>query len=189
MTDFTLSSGNVCLPYRSPWGAFPTRMLGISTGISSQGIARGRVVTIDAVDVAPSTFSGYVKASTGDNAFYIAGISAETVPSTAVVGTGIMVYEANPNVEFKAVTKGNVLSNSMVGRTATLHRDSTLDIAYVDLTGSTASDHRVIVTGLIDQQGDSGGYVTFRFLTALAGNVQGSSGFYNSTTPILAFYR
>lgn len=185
MTDFTLSSGNVCLPFRSPWGAFPTRSYGVSTGISSAVISRGRLVTLDYTETGNSTVAGYVKGSTGDNFFYGVGIAAEATPSTALVGQTIMVYEANPLVEFKAVSKGAVLSNSNVGRTATLHRDSTLDIMYVDLTGSTASDHRVTVTGLIDQQGDSGGYVTFRFNSDR--REQGST--INSSTPFLAFYR
>ena len=34
----------------------------------------------------------------------------------------------------------------------------------VDLTGSTAADHRIVITQLIDNPGDSGGYVAFRFV-------------------------
>ena len=85
----------------------------------------------------------------------------------------------------KAVTKGANLSNSNVGLTKTLHRDSTLDITYVDLGASTVTDHRVVITGLIDAQGDSGGYVTFRVISDLRN--QGST--VNSSTPYLAFYR
>ena len=188
MTDFTLSSGNVCLPHRSPWGAFTTKQYQVSTGVSSAAIVRGRLVTLDYTEAGNSTAAGQVKASTGDNFFYGVGISAETVAagtvSSAVV-TNISVYEANPMVEFKAVTKGANLSNSKVGLTATLHLDSTLAIQYVDLSGSTASDHRVVVTGLIDAQGDSGGYVSFRFISDRRD--QGST--INSSTPFLAFYR
>ena len=45
MTDFTLSSGSIMRPHRSPWGAFPTRGFMISTGISSNVINIGRVAT------------------------------------------------------------------------------------------------------------------------------------------------
>jgi len=188
MTDFTLSSGNVCPPHRSPWGAFPTKQYQVSTGASSAAIVRGRVVTLDYTEAGNSTAAGQVKASTGDNFFYGVGIAAEGVPSGTISSaavTNIMVYEFNPMVEFKAVTKGANLSNSNVGLTKTLHRDSTLDITYVDLGASTVTDHRVVITGLIDAQGDSGGYVTFRVISDLRN--QGST--VNSSTPYLAFYR
>ncbi len=187
MTDFSLSSGSICRPWRSPWGAFPTREYAVSTGVSSAAIALGRAVTLDYTEAGNSTNAGYVKASTADNTFYLVGIAAGAVSgSTAVVGvTTLSVWEANPMVEFRAVTKGAVLSNSNVGLTKTLHRDSTLDILYVDLTASTAIDHRVVITQLIDAQGDSGGYVAFRFISDLRN--QGST--VNSSTPFLAFYR
>ena len=80
MTDFTLSSGNVCLPHRSPWGAFPTKQYQVSTGVSSAAIVRGRVVTLDYTEAGNSTAAGQVKASTGDNFFYGVGIAA-SMPS------------------------------------------------------------------------------------------------------------
>ena len=186
MTDFVLSSGNVCVPFRAPWGAFTTKSYGLSTGVSSAAIARGRLVTLDYTEAGASTNSAFVKGSTGDNFFYAVGIAAEGSAATGTpAGTMLAVYEANPFVEFAAVTKGANLSNSIVGRTATLHRDSTLDIQYVDLSGSTAADHRVVVTQLIDAQGDSGGKVAFRFISDRRD--QGST--INSSTPFLAFYR
>lgn len=187
MTDFTLSSGSICRPYRSPWGAFPTRTFGVSTGVSSAAIPLGRVLTLDYTEAGNSSVNMYVKGSTGDNHFYCVGISAEVVPSTALISQPIAVWEANPLVEFRAVTKGGTLQSSHVGLTKTLHRDSTLDIAYVDLSASTASDNRVLITGLLPNyaQGDSGGEVSFRFLTN--SYRQGSTVL--SSTPYLAFYR
>lgn len=190
MTDFTLSSGSICRPFRSPWGAFPTRGMAVSTGVSSAAIWIGRAVTLDYTEAGNSSVAQYVKASTADNTFYLVGIAAETQPaggsgSTAVIGTPISVWECNPLVEFKAVTKGATLQSSAVGLTKTLHWDSTLNIQYVDLTASTASDHRVVLTQLIDQQGDSGGYVAFRFI----GNRREQGSTINSSTPFLAFYR
>lgn len=186
MTDFTLSSGSICRPHRSPWGAFPTRGMAVSSGVSSAAILTGRPVTLDYTEAGNSTVAMYVKASTADNTFYLVGIAAESQSgTTAVIGTPIEVWEANPMVEFKAVTKGAVLSSSKVGLTATLHWDSTLTIAYVDLSGSTGTDHRVVVTDLIDAQGDSGGYVAFRFI----GNSRQQGSTLNSSTPYLAFYR
>lgn len=186
MTDFSLSSGSICRPYRSPWGAFPTRTFGVSTGVSSAAIPLGRVLTLDYTEAGNSSVNMYVKGSTSaDNHFYCVGVSAENTPSSAAIGQPISVWECNPLVEFKAVTKFGTLQSSHVGLTKTLHRDSTLDIAYIDLSASTAADNRVVVTGLIDQQGDSGGYVSFRFLTN--SYRQGSTVL--SSTPYLAFYR
>lgn len=187
MTDFTLSSGSICRPHRSPWGAFPTRSFKVSSGVSSAAIQLGRPVTLDYTEAGNTSNAAYVKASTADNTFYLAGIAAEGASGSTAVNavTAISVWEACPLVEFKAVTKAGTLQSSQVGLTKTLHFDSTLNIAYVDLSASTAADHRVVVTDLLDQQGDSGGYVAFRFLTN--SNRQGST--IVSSTPYLAFYR
>ena len=186
MADITLSSGNVCLPVRSPWGAFPTLGCGVSTGVSSATIHLGRPVTLDYTLAGNTSNAGLVKASTADNTFYLVGIAAATASgSTSVAGTEIPVWEANPMVEFKAVTKAGTLQSSHIGLTKTLHWDSTLNIAYVDLSASTAADHRVVVTKLLGAQGDSGAYVQFRFISDR--REQGST--VNSSTPFLAFYR
>jgi len=186
MADFTLSSGNTIRPFRSPWGAFPTRTFGVSTGVSSATIHLGRPVTLDYTEAGNTSNAGIVKASTGDNTFYLAGIAGEQASgSTAVAGTAISVWECNPLVEFRAVTKAGTLQSSQVGLTKTLHWDSTLNIGYVDLSASTATDHRVVITQLIDAQGDSGGAVAFRFI----GNRREQGSTVNSSTPFLAFYR
>lgn len=192
MTDFSLSSGSICRPFRSPWGAFPTRTFAVSTGVSSAAIVVGRAVTLDFTEAGNTSNAGYVKASTSnDNHFYLAGIAAEGASgSSAVVGvTAIAVWECNPQVEFRAVTKFGTIQSSHVGLTKTLHRDSSLDIMYVDLSASTAGDHRVVITQMsVDNgiaQGDSGAAVAFRFLTN--SYRQGSTVL--SSTPYLAFYR
>lgn len=186
MADFTLSSGSICRPLRSPWGAFPTRSFGVSTGVSSATIHVGRPVTLDYTEADNTTNTQYIKGSTADNTFYLTGIAAEEASGTGYpAGTEISVWECNPLVEFKAVTKGANLGSSQVGLTKTLHWDSSLSIAYVDLTASTAADHRVVITDLVDAQGDSGGYVAFRFLA----NPRRQGSTINSSTPYLAFYR
>lgn len=184
MADFTLSSGSICRPYRSPWGAFPTRSFGISSGGSSAGVLIGRRVTLDFTEAGNSSHAQYVKGSTAINHFYLAGIAAET-NTNATEGTAGSVWECNPLVEFKAASINGTLQSSHVGLTKKLMFDSTLNIEVVDLSASTASDHRVVITQLIDQQGDSGGYVAFRFLPNRAD--QGSTVL--SSTPFLAFYR
>ena len=186
MADFVLSSGSICRPHRSPWGAFPTRSFGVSTGTSSNGVVLGRRVTLDYTEAGNTTNAAYVKGSTGAPHFNLAGITAENGnQSTAVAGTPVSVWECNPLVEFKAATIGAVLASSNVGQSKKLNFDSTLNIEVVDLTASTAADHRVVITQLIDNPGDSGGYVAFRFVPNRAD--QGSTVL--SSTPFLAFYR
>lgn len=184
MADITLSSGSYCRPWRSPWGAFPTKSMLLSTGVSSAAILLGRAVTLD---WSGSTTAGLVKASTADNTFFLVGIAAETKGTTSATRDPILVWEANPLVEFRAQTKTAALASSHVGLRKTLHWDSTLGVSYVDLGASTASDYRVVVTGLIDNEGDSGGSVSFKFMSRLEGNI-GSSVAITSTSPILAFF-
>lgn len=191
MTDFTLSSGSICVPYRSPWGNFPIKTMSVSTGISSAAIVVGRALTLDWTG---STVAGRVLPSTANGPmFFTVGIAASPVSgSTALAGgqTTVEIWESNPLVEFAAVTKGATIASSHTGLHKTLHYDSTLAIMYVDLTASTASDWRVVVTDINAKgsaEGDSGGYVAFRFLSKLTENV-GSSIAITSTSPVLAFY-
>lgn len=188
MADFVLSSGSICRPHRSPFGNFPVKTGLLSTGVSSAAIVIGRRLTLDWTG---STTAGLVIASThaiGGAPFMLVGIAAMGASgSTAATRNEIQYWEANPMVEFKAATKGATLQSSNIGQRKKLTRDSTLDIEYVDLTASTAADWRVIITGLVDAEGDSGGYVSFRFLSRLQDNI-GSSIAQTSTTPLLAFF-
>lgn len=185
MADIVLSSGNICRPFRSPWGNFPTKSMTCSTGISSAAINIGRQITLDWTQ---STTAGKVLPSTANATFMLVGIAAQTVSgSTAVTNSEVSVWEANPLVEFQANTKGINLASSHVGLHKSLVWDSTLNIAYVDLVDSTKSNWRVVLTGLIGAEGDSGGAVSFRFMSRLTENT-GSSVAITSTTAILAFY-
>lgn len=175
MTDFTLSSGMICRPFKSPWGAFPTKGYALSSGISSNAILLGRCVSLDANtdsnagQILPSSQTAGVVMST-----CIVGIAAEAPSaggsSTNTRGTVISVWEANPMVEFRAQTQGATLGSSAVGKNKALVWDSTLTIHKVDLSNSTVANVRVRVTGLIDAEGDSGGAVSFRFLTHTPGD-------------------
>jgi len=168
MTDFVLSSGNIMRPYRSPWGAFPTRGFALSTGISSNAIILGRIVGLDvntdsnASQILPSSQTAGVVMSTA-----IVGVAAEGAVgpgSTNTRGTVISVWEANPLIEFRANTQGANLGSSQVGKTKALVWDSTLTIHKVDLSNSTLINVRCVVTQLLDNEGDSGGAVAFRFI-------------------------
>lgn len=185
MTDFVLTSGMIARPYKSPWGAFPTKGFALSSGISSNAILLGRVVGLDvntdsnAGQILPSSQTAGVVMSTA-----IVGIAAEGPSaggsSTNTRGTVISVWEANPMVEFRAQTQGANLASSQIGKLKALVWDSTLTIHKVDLSNSTAINVRCVVTGLIDNEGDSGGAVAFRFLTGDPSTI---------SSPFLAFYR
>ncbi len=187
MTDFTLSSGSILRPYRSPWGAFPTRGFALSTGISSNAIGLGRIVAMDvntdtnADQILPSSQTAGVVMST-----MIVGVAAEAAVgpgSTNTRGQLISVWEANPLIEFRAQTQGATLQSSQVGKTKAIVWDSTLTIHKVDLSNSTLANVRCVVTQLIDAVGDSGGAVAFRFLAQIPPN-----GDSTASRAVLAFY-
>ena len=192
MAQYTPSSGDTIRPHRSPWGAYPVRSFNhISTAAA---VVKGTLVTLNtagstAVDcIIPSTGAG------GLAAFSIAGIAAEdssAATSSAVAGATVSVWEANPMVEFKAVTKGGAMASSNIGLRKSLNYDSTLKITYVDLGASTATDNRVVVTQNLhaltnNSLGDSGCYVAFRFLTSLGEQIGSTT--IQSSSPLLAFY-
>lgn len=185
MTDFVLSAGNTIRPHRSPWGAFPTKSFKCSTGISSGVIFVGSVVQLDRTAASTSFQDCIQKVTTSSNmlavtAGTIAGVSAENW-STATAGNAnitstspgqqgsLMVWEANPMVEFKAWTRFGLLTSTIVATQRELTRDSTLNIDLVMLGASSLATplNPVLVTGLIDSPGDSGGAVTFRFISTM----------------------
>lgn len=174
MAQITLSTGSKVRPYRSPWGAFPTRGMPVSTGTSSLAIINGGLVKLDD---RTSTCQHRIFMSTGASAIIaedlVVGIAAEN--SSAAVDTVISVWEANPLVEFRAQTKGAALSGANVGAAFSLGWDSTLNIVFVDLADSTATNQRVIVTELLDAVGDTNGAVAFRFLMTDRASTNNSS--------------
>lgn len=174
MADFTLNSGDFVRPWKSPWGAFPSRSMKLSTGISSNTIKVGQLVGLDTGSTAytdciiPITQSSR---SLNPGAGTIVGFAAEN--STAMgaqtaQGTVVPVWEAHPSVEFRARTRFGLLNSTIVGTAKELHRDSTLGIDVVNLSVSSLATpaNCVIITGLLDASGDSGGAVTFRFNTS-----------------------
>jgi hypothetical protein len=189
MAEFTLSSASIARPHVSPWGSFPIRTLPASTGFSSAGsIVPGQLVALDnrtagstsSHKVYGITFSSYAQISTQGA---VVGIAASSASNNAAHLSPITIYDANPMVEFRAYTKGGALASSHVGSARTIAWDSTLSIAYVDVGASTAGDNRVLVTGLHNcELGDTGGQVTFKFLSSDFNSTNNSSAHW------LAFY-
>lgn len=175
MTDFVLSSGSYMRPFRARGGAgIPIRQMPLSTGISSQVIRVGNVVGLD-----QNTTNGYSQITLSSVSSgtcvstAVVGVAAEGPgavaggpSSTNVAGTLIPVWEADPAVEFRANTIGGLLNSTLVGTVKEINRDTTLNIDLIQIGASrlTAAMNNVLITGLIDQPGDSGGAVSFKFL-------------------------
>jgi len=174
MANFTLNSGDSIRPWKSPWGAFPTRTFALSTGISSNTIKVGVTLGLDTDSTAYRDCVKPVAMSSNTVnpvAGSIVGFAAEgsTVNGALTAqGSAIAVWECNPNVEFRGRTRWGLLNSTIVGTTKEIVRDSTLGIDLIGLgTSSLATPANcVIITGLLDAAGDSGGAVTFKFNTS-----------------------
>ncbi len=173
MTDYTISAGDFIRPHSSPWGSPHIRTCKLSTGISSNIIYLGSIVGLDVNStsfrdcVAPSSLTSGTVVST-----QIVGIAAEgpgasaTSPSsTNVQGTIIPVWDANPSCEFRARTKNGLLNSTLVGEVHDILWDSTMHVHLINVGASSlaTAQPRALITGLIDNSGDSGGIVTFKF--------------------------
>lgn len=193
MAQYTPSSGDYCRPYRSPWGAFPTR--GYQPISTSLRLSPGQLMTQGAAGSTDRhrVIADVTAAQAGQAAVNIVGICAETYAATpnssATTPNAISVWEANPNVEFIAVNSG-ICASSNIGKRMPLVWDSTLRIEMIQVAISTATDSRVLITGILpgktgNVDGDSGTYSIFRFMTHLGDQV-GSTVM--SSSPLLAFY-
>lgn len=194
MAQYTASSGDYIRPYRTPWGAFSIKHVApLSTSAAlypGQLVALASTTSSNSHRFLPDTTA----AKAGQAAFMIVGILAEgaaaRATSSAVTPAVMPVWEANPMQEFIGTTMKQALASSVIGRRCPLNWDSTLNISQVDLSASTVTDARVVVTGILPEKtghvdGDSGGYCTFRFISHLAGQV-GST--LESSATLLAFY-
>lgn len=192
MTDITLSSGDIIRPWKSPFGAHPIKDMKLSTGISSAIIYQGMVVGLDVNSTAfqdciiPSSVTSNAIVSTAIVGVAADGFDNALHPSNTnnkAQGTVIPVWEANPLCEFRGRTGHGLLNSTMVGQVKGIFRDSTLNIDLIECGASSLATpaNRVVITGLLDNSGDSGGAVTFRFIT----NDPNSSV---STSRCLAFF-
>jgi hypothetical protein len=189
MAQYTPSSGDTVRPHRSPWGAFPTREFPVAS--TNAQIEAGTLVTLSTAAAVGGVAQFAVIPSTGAGAlatFSAVGFTAGKVTaavSSAVGPQTVSVWEANPMVEFKATTIGAAQVSSVIGLRKALQYDSTLKIHRIDLTASTATDWRVLITQNLGNEGDSGGYMAFRFINRLGDQINSTL---LSSSPLLAFY-
>ena len=162
MADFVISSGDYMRIYRTQGADGASMDFGPeSTG---QTFVRGSLLELD-VDV-----------STSSHRLAEATVSASTVTSTSLIGVAAeaassavdrnrIYWRITPENEFMARTRGGTLAQTNVGVAYGLFYDSTKAVYGVDLANTQSTSLRVVVTGLIDAVGDSGGYVRFKFGT------------------------
>lgn len=188
MADIIPTVGDFIRPYRTPWGGFPIISIGLSTGISSNAINVGMVVQLDPNTatngnlIVPSSLTSNTVVSTG-----IVGIAAEN--STAIGNnnaqfTKVPVWDCGPMVEFRARTRNGLLQSTLVGsNNHSILWDSTNKIHLINVGASSATTPvNVVITELLDNVGDSGGAVAFKFVARDATSSL-------STANVLAFYR
>jgi hypothetical protein len=165
MADYTLSSGDYFRPYRCPWGQ-PEVAVGLES--TAQTYRVGQVLESDQTN---STSLGKLRTAL---------VSGSTVTSSAIVGIAAepassvnlgkrIYFPANPLQQFVGRTIRGVLGSTCLFKAYGLAYDSTLGINLVDFGNTASTSERVIVTELVDEIGDSGGRVAFKF------------GAYNST--------
>lgn len=189
MTDITPTSADFVRPFRSPWGAFPTRDMKLSTGISSNSFSVGQCVSLDVNStsyqdcIVPSSMTSNTIVSTAVVGFAADASTNNSNKNNVAQGTSYPVWDANPMVEFRARTRNGLLNSTLVGQAHAILWDSTAQIHLVNVGASSATTtFSVIITQLIDNPGDSGGAVAFR---CCAKDPTSSL----STANILAFYR
>lgn len=161
MANFTISSGDYIRPYLCPFGQPSIAAAREST---SQTYGYGALLEIDS---AGSTGADMVKialSSVGNViSTAIIGIAAE--PASSVSGTKRIYFTTDIQNQFWGRTFGATLNSSNVGRAYALQHDSTKNVWLVDIADGVSSAVRVVVTGLLDVVGDSGGAVSFKFST------------------------
>jgi hypothetical protein len=159
-TNWVISSGDYMRPYRTQGADAAT----IDNGPEStaQSFLVGALLERDS-QVATSAFrlrQAVVSASTVTSTS-ICGVAAEGASS--VTDATRIFWAISPQQEFMARTRGINIASTHVGLGYGIFFDSTKNVYGVDLANVQSTSVRVVVTGLIDAVGDSGGYVRFKF--------------------------
>lgn len=162
MADFVLSSGDYMRPFRLQIGSAGEFQSGPES--TAQSYPVGALLEMDSL-VSTSNFrlaKAVVSASTVTSTAII-GVAAE--PASSVTDQTRIYWPVSPAIEFQARTRGKLLASTCIGQPYGIFFDSTKAIYGVDLANQVSTSQRVLITGLIDAVGDSGGYVRFKFGT------------------------
>lgn len=174
MADFVIQAGDFMRPYRTQGSDGGTMNYGPES--TAQSFVRGALLELDS-QVSSSNFrlrQALASASTVTSTSLI-GVAAEGASS--VTDATRIYWPINPQIEYMARTRGGLIQSTNVGQAFGLFFDSTKAVYGVDLANQVSTSIRVVVTGLIDSPGDSGGYVRFKF-----GTPAGSSGLTSTNT-------
>ncbi len=161
MAQGSLSSGTYVRPYISAHGAFRTLTIEQGSTVSTALFKIG-----DAIARGASTNAHRaVLLATGvtANLTTFLGFAAEEAFSSATVGvTKVTYWPADDETQFLGVAKGT-LASTQLGQFYNLRRDSTLNIAYLDLTDK-ATGVMCVIDDFAEGStiGDSNGFVVFR---------------------------
>ena len=160
MADWTISSGDYMRPYKMQCG--DAASLQSAPESTAQSFLLGALVELD------------TQVSTSSHRLRAALRSASTITSTGIVGIAAeaassvtdatrIFWPVRPDIEYMARTRGSTITSSNIGLGYGIFFDSTKNVCGVDLANTQSTSVRVVVTGLIDAAGDSGGYVRFKF--------------------------
>lgn len=174
MTDWVISSGDYMRPYRSQGSDGVSLDYGPES--TTQSFLVGSLLERDS-QVATSAFRlrQALRSNSTVTSTALLGVAAE--PASSVTDATRIYWSINPQMEYMARTRGSTITSTNIGLGYGLFFDSTKNVYGVDLANAVSTSIRVVVTGLIDAIGDSGGYVRFKF-----GTPAGSSGLTSTNT-------
>jgi|TARA_R110002110_G_scaffold344363_6_gene554347 hypothetical protein len=173
MAQFTISSGDTLRPFKSRSGGV---VLESGPESTAQTFRVGAVLELD------------TQVSTSKHRLRVALTSASTVTSQGIVGVAAegassntdqtaIYWPVNSDTEFIGRSRGLALASTQVGNYYGLFYDSTKTVFGVDMANAVSTSMRVQVTGLVDDVGDTGGQVRFKFaVPAGSTNVWGFGG-------------
>ncbi len=162
MADWTISSGDYMRPYKTQGGDGVALQAGPES--TAQSWVVGSLLELDS-QVATSNFRlrQALRSNSTITSTSLIGIAAE--PASSNTDQTRIYWPIVPNVEYCARTRGSTITSTNVGQPYGLFFDSTKNVYGVDLANQVSTSLHVVITGLIDAVGDSGGYVRFKFGT------------------------
>lgn len=160
MANWTISSGDYMRPYRTVGADAGTMNFGPES--TAQSFLVGSLLEMDS-QVSSSAFRlrQALRSNSTVTSTALIGVAAEGASS--VTDATRIYWPITPATEFMARTRGDLIQSTTVGMPYGVFFDSTKNVYGVDLANAQSTSLRVVVTGLIDAAGDSGGYVKFKF--------------------------
>lgn len=184
MADFVISSGDYLRPYRLQGSDAVAIDYGPES--SAQSFLTGFLLERDSqVGTSAHRLRVALRSNSTVTSTSLIGVAAE--PASSVQDATRIFWRIDPSVEYMARTRGSTITSTNVGLAYGLFFDSTKNVYGVDLANKESTSLRVIITGLIDQVGDSGGYVRFKFACPIGPASVPSTGASTIVTNVVTF--